>query len=594
MRFTHTRTDLNKAAKSGEPSPDSHKLLRTRLLAPSHVRTHRLHLGSEMERVQGERSLSERFSFWRSADNDESPPFARSGSLPPKPPRQRVRSFFRNERKSMSGVDFRPTMKKTPDAKGGGGRLFRAFLSSPRRKKPSYEDSFPSPKTISPANSMEDDKAAAEMGSLLPDIPTKTFLPVTPTPPTIKPPNVFKEDDVSGLEFGYVNEEEELPDAPSTTFDKRAVALFTAENRIRALQSTIDNFNTDNEKRESEHRAEKLMLQKNVDSFKQQFQNATEEIEDLTMQLKETRKRLTRRVRELEESMASKNAEVMAAKRADKLTIAQLRAECEILRAGYMEKDIPHGFVPDRPPKSKRGSRKHAARQNAPESPYAAPAPYLEDGYVVEQNILRPKSPLVSGAMPPKSPTHSSAVDAMRPPMRNNRPRSPGAEEMVRNITAPNLMSAAAPTPRFPRSQSGKTSTSYDSSDFMETRRRVSSSQISRDGLECARGGRNHPRPVDNRCRAARLSLRKTFVANIHSSKYRNMRIVWYDFLYAPGSQLTRDQFVQAVRKMPYPSTPKDQDIDLIRDEICGHTRRDEAITWAMFVRFYQRTKNEC
>lgn len=573
------------------------------LSAPAHSRpgalAHAHIVCTSRAKMDRERALSERFSFWRSSDDLPKP--MRSGSLPSKPPRQRVRNIFRSERKSVSGADFYPTpMTKTPDGKGGTRPLvqFRAFLSTPRRKKSTHNDGSRSPETISLAHSMEEEKAiaSAEMAAQIPHIPNGSVQPVTPNSPEPEPesPHAFKEDGPSGLEFAYVNEDADLPDAPITTFDKHTVALFTAENRIRALQSTIDNFNMDNDKREAEHRAEKVMLQKNVDSFKQQFENASAEIEDLTVQLKDTRKRLSRRVRELEEAMASKNAEAMAAKRADKLTIAQLRAECEILRGGCTEKDIPHGFGPDRPTKSKRAYRKHTVKLNAPESPYSAPALYLDDDHV-DQGIARPMSPhLATRAMPPKSPNHRFAADVVRPPSRSSRPMSPGPGAMVRNVTAPNLMLPSEATPRFPRSQSGRSSTSNETHDMSELRRRVSSSQLySRDGLECARGGRN-PKPMDNRCRAARLSLRKAFVANIHASKYRNMRIVWYDFLNAPGSQLTRDQFMQAVRKMPYSSIPQDQDIDLLKDEICGHTRREEAISWAMFVRFYQRTKNEC
>ncbi len=533
-----------------------------------------------------------------------------------KKPSGRVLGLFRTERNSTGDVRS-SSANQTPESKSPSMRLssaslhLRALLTSPRRRKPVQDETCSSPKTISPADSLESEQLTPEKMS---------------EKAGANDVNVFTGDELSGLEIAYVDEESAVPEAPSA-FDKRAFALLNAETRIRSLQNELDNLHCEREKREIDHRAEKLMLQKNLDSFKVQAETAKAEVADLTSQLKETRKRLSRRVRELEEELTGKNAELAAANIANKKTISQLRAECEILRAGYLDQDIPHGFVDDRVPKAKSAVRKESrmkpngfdsstrnfsngTQRNSSAS--AGSSGSVDDQQRIEENTMAVDAPPVSSAMPPKSPRNSSVVESFRSPTRppsagHSRPTSPSTTDLVRSSTSPRIAPTSPRAYALPRSLTsprGLPSHSSDfrgrgsldnGSDFMEGGRRRSAGHIT-DGRRRRQGTQvgHDPSSVESRCKARRISLRKSFIAHIHSNRYRNMRIVWYDFLRAPGSHLTRDQFLSAVRKMPFTSQPKDQDIDLIRDEICGHSRRDEVMTWTMFVRFYQRTKNEC
>lgn len=99
---------------------------------------------------------------------------------------------------------------------------------------------------------------------------------------------------------------------------------------------------------------------------------------------------------------------------------------------------------------------------------------------------------------------------------------------------------------------------------------------------------------ISPRTIARRSLIRRAFIAHIHSARYKTMRSVWTDFLGADNSHVTPEQFSRAVRSLAVASDARDRDLEILREEVCGAEFFDTGIvTWAMFVHFYQHTKNE-
>eukprot|EP00177_Eucheuma_denticulatum_P003139 GFKZ01005661.1.p1 GENE.GFKZ01005661.1~~GFKZ01005661.1.p1 ORF type:complete len:506 (-),score=118.36 GFKZ01005661.1:2050-3567(-) len=99
---------------------------------------------------------------------------------------------------------------------------------------------------------------------------------------------------------------------------------------------------------------------------------------------------------------------------------------------------------------------------------------------------------------------------------------------------------------------------------------------------------------VRKRMVAKRSLLRRSFVAHIHSSRYRSMRAAWNDFLGGDKGHVTPERFARAVRGLAIAVDAKERDLEMLRREVCGAEEHDTGVvTWAMFVRFYKLTEHE-
>lgn len=148
----------------------------------------------------------------------------------------------------------------------------------------------------------------------------------------------FQEDSNAGFMFGYVGAEEgDIPSAPNPLHKKIDVVQSWAayDERIRVLQLELD---TEREQSRVQVRAlenRNRDLESSVEALRSITADKSAEVEDLGRQLKDTRKRLTRRIREIEDEAAVQRADASSAAARCRSTESQLRAEVDMLRAAH-------------------------------------------------------------------------------------------------------------------------------------------------------------------------------------------------------------------------------------------------------------------
>lgn len=341
-------------------------------------------------------------------------------------------------------------------------------------------------------------------------------------------------DDVgsSSFAFNLVGEEEdEVPEAPASKLENERLANY--EERIRMLQTQLEE-----ERSQNVHLNEAVEQQAKeysiiVNSLRARTSQSSSELEALTKQLRDTKRRLNRKVRDLEdeiENQKQRNAEQLEQHQEIE---SYLRSELEKLSAGgVMHRFERTGSHPTLPQRRKRV----ADRQT-----YEAPASRGSSGTDS------------SGGSQNGQYTHFSRV------------RSTGnVHENHRRLDRPDSYSS------LPRSRSSRvrrsSSAAHDATPLVDVTRKVTKNSL----------------------------LRRSFVAHIHSSKYRSAREAWDRFLGGADGPVSPDQFSRAVRGLAIAATAKDHEIEKLRKEVGGEQENDTGVvSWFMFARFYNNTVGE-
>eukprot|EP00178_Gracilaria_changii_P005014 TRINITY_DN180_c1_g2_i1.p1 TRINITY_DN180_c1_g2~~TRINITY_DN180_c1_g2_i1.p1 ORF type:complete len:457 (-),score=128.95 TRINITY_DN180_c1_g2_i1:940-2310(-) len=95
--------------------------------------------------------------------------------------------------------------------------------------------------------------------------------------------------------------------------------------------------------------------------------------------------------------------------------------------------------------------------------------------------------------------------------------------------------------------------------------------------------------------RARQSMIRRAFVAHIHAQKYGSARRAWWHFLRARAQQVTLSSFSASVRQLAVAADASDRELQLLMQEICEvAVAQHTVMSWRMFYRFYNNTKNEC
>lgn len=330
------------------------------------------------------------------------------------------------------------------------------------------------------------------------------------------------DDGAGGFLFRLVGEDD-VPEAPP--------ASAVDAERVRALLGELEVLRKEKRDMEAVFAQQHRELNVLVNAMKTRAAESSIEVEDLTRQLKETRKRLTRRVRELEEELGKQrtgHAEEVARHRGVE---KELRAEVDALR-GNAQCFVRTESTPALPARRKRAS-------------VAVPPGHHFD--------------TTRGAAPESVSSGGNSAQGLD----FARVRSAGNvhETLRRKTSRPDV---------------------YHS--------RVRSSGLAKRASNASgEVGRKSPRVPGKRS-----LLRRSFIAHIHSTRYRTTRSAWQEFLGAENTQVTPEQFARAVRSLAIASDARDRDLELLREEVCGAELGDTGVvTWEMFVRFYQRTKHE-
>lgn len=350
-------------------------------------------------------------------------------------------------------------------------------------------------------------------------------------------------DDVGphGVSFTPVGEEEHtVPEAPSSKIENDRFAPY--DQPIRALQMELDSLRVDKEQMGAtlqQHDRQRNIL---LNSLRTRAEESSAEVEQLSRQLKDTRKRLSCRIRELEEE-----ADIQTKRHAEQIEYhlaleIQLRAEIDRLRGATTEQE------------GRNASTQRFVRTES--------SPLL---------TARRKRALARA-------THDASITNSRASTGTDF-NSSGAHSGVhpnfaRVRSAGNVYETARrPASRFDVRRPPSRTTTFN-------RRGTPAS------LEVG--------AVSAKTLARRSLLRRSFIAHIHSSRYRSTRAVWNDFFGAENEQITPEQFSRAVRGLAIAADAHDRDLELLRQEVSGAEENDTGVmTWEMFVRFYSITKHE-
>ncbi|KAI0561915.1 hypothetical protein FGB62_69g241 [Gracilaria domingensis] len=188
---------------------------------------------------------------------------------------------------------------------------------------------------------------------------------------------------------------------------------------------------------------------------------------------------------------------------------------------------------------------------------------------------------------------NSSSTATSTQPSRSSRPR-------VVNAAAP----PHEPQPLAPSSSSRAFARVQSLGSVSESTRRRSIRPVTLPMAHSSSGGPAPVRrPFENvsdtnvaspASRARQSLIRRAFVAHIHAHRYRAARQAWLQFLGAERQQVTLVTFSACVRQLAVASEASDRELQLLMQEICEvgvgpHT----VMTWNMFSRFYNSTKNE-
>lgn len=344
-------------------------------------------------------------------------------------------------------------------------------------------------------------------------------------------------DDINthSIAFNLVGDEEDtVPEAPTSKIEADCFAAY--EERVRTLQTELDTLKAEKQKMDTalqQHSRQQNVL---LNSVRTRAEESSAEVEQLSLQLRDTRKRLNRRIRELEA-----NAEVQKTRHAEQIeqhhiVEAQLRAEVDRLRRGAANT------------RRRTTSAQRLARIDS--------SPVLTDrGNRASTRTSR------EGPLNPRLGTNSLSSRG-RSGLHPNFSRVQSAN----NIQEPAFRTLSNPNDYRPRNQTYRNGTFT----LMETNN-VSSKTLARRSL-----------------------LRRSFIAHVHSSRYKSVQAAWHDFLGAENSHVTPEQFSRAVRRLAIAADARDRDLELLRKEVSGAEENDTGVvTWEMFKRFYGLTKYE-
>lgn len=347
------------------------------------------------------------------------------------------------------------------------------------------------------------------------------------------------------------NEERDVPEAPSVSpvyktvspephAEPEDVAMLREENA--SLQAAF-----------AAHRNETAVL---MQSLRIRATDALAEVDELARQLKDTRRRLTRRVRELEDDAAATEA----------------RHAEELARAAAVEKQLRSELEMSRNTRAVLASH-HTHQQRR----FVRP----EGSAVVTARRLR--GPVATQIVPLQSDAGGlRGGNVVGGRLQNTISSSDFMGGIARTRSVGNVHEAARRKNSTSRSELHATRSGHASTNSTMLRR--SSSAV----VESTSG-------VSSRTMARRSLLRRAFIAHIHSSRYRTARVAWSTFLGgADGTPVSPEQFARAVRGLAVAADARDRDLDVLRAEVCGSEACDTGVvTWAMFLQFYHVTRHE-
>lgn len=429
-----------------------------------------------------------------------------------------------------------------------------------------------------------------------------------PSFPVNSPRSLDLEHDLApSVSFEPVADDElQVPEAPNSLVKIQPVNNMwsSLQHKVRILQTEIATLHQQkailtrrNESLEQNNKD----LEDVMETMRIRALESSSEVEQLTRQIRDTRRRLTRRIRELED-----NASQITAKHSEQLSRQQqveneLRAEIDLLRSTY-----------DRRPRNDNGPNSMTRRQrsdaNSAHSGNHLPKPQIDvptrsslsstldsrkrsqDSPPTTSSTRARVTSLNTEAMRRRARALDSVVCSSSRPMQPTRPVSTRAGTPVRNFSV-NLSHASSSSTRKALSSSGSASV------------KVSIVPSSNCGLKVTNGGGNTMSLPDTqetqssvpiRVMARRSLIRRAFIAHIQSTKYRSARNVWSEFFGAEDNVISTEQFARAVRSLAVAADARDRDLESLRDELKSLDRgENNCISWSAFFLFYQKSKNE-
>lgn len=345
------------------------------------------------------------------------------------------------------------------------------------------------------------------------------------TPPHVDKDLLFVDDVGEGTAyiFDIVGEEEDaVPEAPGLG----TVGDDTEEGElVKSLRQELKSLRGENGRLQGVLKGKEVEYDEELRALKRSVREKEAEVEDLGRQLKETRWRLQKRIKEVEEEAETERARHAKEMERKRGIEERLRSELERWRGG-------RGFV------------------------------------------RTESSPTLEGRRRKREEEYDRA-----------RGGSSGAESVSSG-------SGTGPHPNFARVRSA-------GNVHENVRRTTSRPELHAVGGRPGHGRRfssasNDAAFVRKRLVAKRSLLRRSFVAHIHSSRYRSMRAAWNDFLGGDKGHVTPERFARAVRGLAIAVDATERDLEMLRQEVCGAEEHDTGVvTWAMFVRFYKLTEHE-
>jgi hypothetical protein len=492
-----------------------------------------------------------------------------------------------------------------------------------------------------------------------------------PTPPTPTTNNTGRSSGWGdyGMRFDLVGEDaEDVPVAPlSTRALSPAGPGWAAHDAIvRALEDRLAAEGARAARRVADAEASK-------DAAVEARARFEADAADLATQLKDTRTRMGRRVRELEEELERECARTAADAARAASVHAQLAAEVRMLRAGTACGDLaPTGSLANSKGMMVMMDRETSVPgkvdmwdgRESDMEPKRAVSRCSPSSSAPTEEGLSSSSPHLSGASSPVSSAENSFISsssAASKSYRNSSSRENGRNNAATRRASMSVMrspaaAAAPPTAAHAQahqpSQVNKDCAVAAAADQQYQQQnhhhyhpqqqqqhhhpskaggasvgiyRVSSSSKKNGGSMAGGAGQLPPRGMSTsfcpstlsamRVRsstppashtalcspsaAKQASVRSAMIAQLHSARYRNMRVAWYDVFQPEGTRLTAERFNAAVRALPgMPSDVHERELDALRGEMCafpagssGLSGDDSVVTWAQFARFYQKTK---
>lgn len=412
-------------------------------------------------------------------------------------------------------------------------------------------------------------------------------------------------DSYLGIAFDNVGEEEaEVPDAPSAHLKVQPMHVWSSfQQRIRTLQNEVSSvrdekvtMERDNETLQQRNKDSQLL----IESMRVRVAESSLEVDQISRQLKDTRKRLTRRIRELEEHVAMQDLQHTEEISQRRDVERRLRTQLDALREGATSR--PHLDVAP------------VARRVRAETSSIVQAAIGQHGDVVVGRAINPmtvESSLAAHAAAVLR-TRTSSAEGRRNSLRDT-PSRPNTPSRPSTPQRPSSRPSSRPTsrPTTPRRRSIVTAGNTGNGACSPATLTVSVTQV---GSGNGNGGgvasgtafngnrRNSGVGIGDgvvssatspRTLARRSLIRRAFIAHIHSTRYRSARTAWFEFFGAEGSVICIDQFSRAVRSLAVAADARDKDVEVLREEVCGAKNGDIGLSWAMFTRFYQTTKHE-